>query len=110
MKRVTSRKRGPRPAQPELTKRHVTVSIERIVPGGLGIGHTDGLTVLVPLTTAGDVVRVSIDRMRGNTIFGSVMELIEPGPNRVEPACPHFGICGGCDLQHISYEAQIGAK
>ena len=110
MRRTTNRRHGPRPSQPRLTERNLTVTIERIVPGGFGIGHTDGLTAFVPLTAAGDTVRISVDRMRGDTVFGSVLEMLEPGPDRVEPPCPHFGACGGCDFQHIAYEAQVAAK
>jgi 23S rRNA (uracil1939-C5)-methyltransferase len=110
MKRGTTRRSGPRAQRPELTQRSLTVSIERIVPGGLGMGHTEGLTALVPYTAPGDTVRVSIDRINGKTVFGSVLELIEPGLDRVKAPCPHYGICGGCDLQHITYEAQLKAK
>jgi len=110
MRRATGRRHGPRPNQPQLTERTLTVTIERIVPGGYGIGHTEGLTALVPLTAVGDTVRMSIDRMRGDTVFGSVLELLEPGLARVDPLCPHFGLCGGCDFQHIAYEAQVAAK
>ena len=73
MRRATGRRHGPRPNQPQLTERTLTVTIERIVPGGYGIGHTEGLTALVPLTAVGDTVRISIDRMRGDTVFGSVL-------------------------------------
>ncbi|MCC6790585.1 MAG: class I SAM-dependent RNA methyltransferase [Thermomicrobiales bacterium] len=93
-----------------MTQRSLTVEIERIVPGGLGIGHTDGLTVLAPFTTGGDTVRVSIDRMNGKTVFGSIIELIDAGLDRIEAPCPHYGVCGGCDLQHITYDAQVRAK
>lgn len=110
MRRATGRRHGPRPSPPQLAERTLTVTIDRIVPGGQGLGHTDGLTVLVPLTAVGDTVRISIERMRGDTVFGSVLELLEPGPDRIEPPCPHFGVCGGCDFQHIDYEAQVAAK
>jgi 23S rRNA (uracil1939-C5)-methyltransferase len=48
--------------------------------------------------------------MRGDTVFGSVLELLESGPDRIDPPCPHFGHCGGCNFQHIAYDAQVAAK
>jgi 23S rRNA (uracil1939-C5)-methyltransferase len=86
------------------------VTIERILPGGLGLGHADGRTVLVALAAPGDRLRVRAERVRGTTIFASIVELLDSGPTRVEPPCPYFGRCGGCDFQQLSYEAQLGAK
>src|SRR6266487_234919 len=93
-------------SQPEVLE----VSVERILPGGLGIAHADGRTVMVPLSAPGDSLRVRIDRLKGNVAFGSILEVIEPSPQRVEPPCPYFGRCGGCDFQQLSYEAQLAAK
>lgn len=90
--------------------RELTVSIERIVPGGLGIGHAEGMTVLAPFTAPGDTVVVGIDRVRGNTAFTSLKRVVAPGPDRVESPCPHYGLCGGCDFQHLTYDAQLEAK
>src|SRR5712691_4820138 len=86
------------------------VEIERILPGGVGLAHGEGLTLLVSLTAPGDVVRVQVDRVRGKLAFASVLEVIKPSPVRVEPPCPYFGRCGGCDFQQLTYEAQLGAK
>ena len=87
-----------------------TVTIERILPGGLGFAHAEGLTLLVALAAPGDVVRVRIDRVRGKVAFASIAEIIEPSPARVEPPCPYFGVCGGCDFQQLNYQAQLDAK
>ncbi len=86
------------------------VEIERILPGGVGLAHGEGLTLLVSLTAPGDVVRVQVDRVRGKVAFASVLEVIKPSPVRVEPPCPYFGRCGGCDFQQLTYEAQLKAK
>jgi tRNA/tmRNA/rRNA uracil-C5-methylase (TrmA/RlmC/RlmD family) len=88
----------------------LTVHIERIVPGGMGIGFAERMTVLAPFTAPGDTAQVAIDRVRGNTAFGSLVEVIEPAQQRTEPPCPHYGLCGGCDLQHLTYNAQLAAK
>ncbi|CAN5868903.1 TRAM domain-containing protein [soil metagenome] len=86
------------------------VEIERLLPGGVGLAHAEGQTILVPLTAPGDIVRVQIDRLRGKVIFASVLEVLEPSPVRVEPPCPYFGRCGGCDFQQLNYETQLQAK
>ena len=86
------------------------VTIERILPGGVGLAHAKGKTVFVSLAAKGDVVRISIDRAQGNLLFASIDEVLEPSADRVEPPCPYFGRCGGCDFQQLNYEAQLNAK
>jgi 23S rRNA (uracil1939-C5)-methyltransferase len=88
----------------------VEVQIERIVPGGAGLAHASGRTIFVGLAAPGDRLRVRIDQTRGQVAFASITEVIEPSPLRVEPPCPYFGRCGGCDFQQLSYEAQLQAK
>ncbi|MCU1268396.1 MAG: hypothetical protein JWM21_4714 [Acidobacteria bacterium] len=87
-----------------------TVTIERILPGGLGLAHAEGYTLFVALSAPGDVVRVRIDRVRGQVAFASIEEIITPSSVRVEPPCPYFGACGGCDFQQLTYQAQLDAK
>lgn len=87
-----------------------TVTIERILPGGLGLAHADGFTLFVALAAPGDVVRVRIDRVRGKVAFASIEEIIELSSVRVQPLCPYFGVCGGCDFQQLNYQAQLDAK
>jgi tRNA/tmRNA/rRNA uracil-C5-methylase (TrmA/RlmC/RlmD family) len=86
------------------------VDIERILPGGLGLAHAGGKTVFVGLAAPGDRVRVRVDREQGNVLFASIEEIITPSPLRVEPPCPYFGRCGGCDFQQLTYESQLTAK
>ncbi len=86
------------------------VEIERILPGGVGLAHADGLTLFVSLAAPGDVVRVSINRKRGKVGFATVVEVLKASPMRVEPPCPYFGRCGGCDFQQLTYQAQLEAK
>jgi 23S rRNA (uracil1939-C5)-methyltransferase len=88
----------------------IEVQIERIVPGGAGLAHASGYTLFVMLAAPGDLVRVSVERMRGKVAFASVLEVIKPSPVRVEPPCPYFGRCGGCDFQQLTYDAQLQAK
>lgn len=86
------------------------VTIERILPGGLGLAHAEGRTVMVSLSAPGDGLRVRVDRVKGNVSFASIQEIIAPSPNRVAPPCPYFGRCGGCDFQQMTYQAQLNAK
>jgi tRNA/tmRNA/rRNA uracil-C5-methylase (TrmA/RlmC/RlmD family) len=86
------------------------VEIERILPGGVGLAHAEGRTILVSLSAPGDVVRVSVERTRGKVVFASITEIVKPSPVRVEPPCPYFGRCGGCDFQQVNYETQLKAK
>ena len=86
------------------------VAIERILPGGLGLAHADGQTVMVALAAPGDRLRVRVDRVKGSVTFASIEEILEPSPARVEPPCPYFGRCGGCDFQQLNYPAQLAAK
>ena len=86
------------------------VEVERILPGGMGLAHAGGKTVFVSLAAPGDRVRVKVEREQGNVLFASIEEIITPSPLRVEPPCPYFGRCGGCDFQQLTYETQLAAK
>ncbi len=86
------------------------VKIERIVSGGFGLAFAEGLTIFVSLVVPEDFVRIRIDRIKKNVAFATLLEVIEPSKVRVIPRCEYFGVCGGCDFQQMSYEAQLEAK
>lgn len=86
------------------------VTVEKIVPRGLGLAFAEKLTVFVPLSAPGDRLSVRLAQVKGRTAFAEIKEVIEPSASRVEPPCKYFGICGGCDFQQLSYEAQLTAK
>ena len=88
----------------------VEVEVERILPGGVGLAHAGGQTVFVALAAPGDRALVRVERARGAVAFASIKELLAPAPARVEPPCPYFGRCGGCDFQQLDYPAQLEAK
>jgi 23S rRNA (uracil1939-C5)-methyltransferase len=94
----------------DLAEDIVEVVVERILPGGLGLAHSDGRTVFVSLSAPGDRLRVKIERVKGNVAFASVNEILEPSSVRIEPPCPYFGSCGGCDFQQMNYVSQLDAK
>jgi 23S rRNA (uracil1939-C5)-methyltransferase len=87
------------------------ITIEKIVAGGFGLGRlADGLVVLVPYALPGERVRIAARRQRKGYLEAEAVEILEPAPERCEPACLHFGRCGGCDLQHSTYPAQVAIK
>ncbi len=94
----------------ETKQEPLEVEIERLLPGGVGLAHGAGLTLFVSLAAPGDVVRLQIDRVQGNVGYASIIEIVKPSPERVEPPCPYFGLCGGCDFQQLNYQAQLKAK
>ncbi|MDQ3133266.1 MAG: class I SAM-dependent RNA methyltransferase [Acidobacteriota bacterium] len=86
------------------------VEIERVVPGGAGLAHAGGKTLFVSLAAPGDRLRARVESVKGKVAFASIVEIVAAGAQRVEPLCPYFGRCGGCDFQQLSYEAQLQAK
>ena len=86
------------------------VTIEKIVAGGLGLAFAPGLTVFVALAAPGDRATVRVTAVKGRVAFAEIESIIEPSPVRAEPPCKYFGVCGGCDLQQLSYDAQLEAK
>lgn len=64
----------------------------------------------MPFAAPGDLARVRIDRTGRRVDQGAIEALLEPSPERREPACPVFGACGGCHLQHVTPRAQLAAK
>jgi 23S rRNA (uracil1939-C5)-methyltransferase len=89
----------------------VELTIDTIAAGGDGIGRADGVAVFVPRTAPGDRVRVSLDT-RKRFARGTLDAVLSPSPDRIDPVCHHYRVdkCGGCQLQHLRYEAQLEAK
>ncbi|UCE87484.1 MAG: class I SAM-dependent RNA methyltransferase, partial [Deltaproteobacteria bacterium] len=96
---------------PEPPDSGVELVVDALASGGDGVGRApDGRVVFVPGTAPGDRVRVRLVETRRHFARGELVELLEPGPDRVEPGCAVFGSCGGCCWQHIRYAAQVAAK
>ncbi len=78
---------------------------------GQGVGRTEeGLTVFVPGAARGDLLEVQLVKVLKSYAFGRIVRIMEPSPWRVEPDCPHFGKCGGCDFRHLTYEEELALK
>lgn len=86
------------------------IRIEKIVVGGSGMGRIDNQVVFVPFSAPQDLLEIEITEKNKNFLIGKITEIIEPSPLRVNPPCPVFELCGGCQLQHISYPAQVSEK
>jgi 23S rRNA (uracil1939-C5)-methyltransferase len=86
------------------------VRIEKIVPGGHGLAFAEGLTIFVDLAVVGDRLRVKLSEVKGKLAFADIHSIIEASPGRIDPPCPYVGICGGCNFQQMTYEAQLDAK
>jgi len=87
------------------------VAIDSIAAGGDGVGRADGRVVFVPRSAPGDLARVRLEE-KGRFARGEIIEVLRAAGERVDPPCPHYtrDRCGGCQLQHLSYDAQLAAK
>ncbi|MBQ7433419.1 MAG: 23S rRNA (uracil(1939)-C(5))-methyltransferase RlmD [Lachnospiraceae bacterium] len=88
----------------------VTVTIEDLSQNGEGIGKADGYTLFIKGAVIGDQVRARIIKAKKTYGYARIEELLEPSRHRVTPACSIAGPCGGCQLQNMSYEAQLAFK
>ena len=86
------------------------VNIEKLIYGGEGLAHHEGATVFVPLVLPGEKVEASAIERKKKFVRARFERVVEPSPERVAAPCPHFGVCGGCNYQHIPYEGQLQYK
>lgn len=90
---------------------HAQVTVESLAHGGDGVAHLpDGRTVFVPYACPGDTLRISVTEDRGTWARAVIEDIEEPSAERVHAPCPYFGVCGGCQWQHVSYPLQLSAK
>ena len=89
----------------------LSLAIDSIAAGGDGVGRSNGLVVFVPRTAPGDVITAQIAG-RGHFARGLLRTVVTPSPTRIDPPCPHYkrDRCGGCQVQHLTYESQLVAK
>ncbi|HER62954.1 MAG TPA: class I SAM-dependent RNA methyltransferase [Desulfobacteraceae bacterium] len=88
-----------------------TIRIEKIIHGGRGLARLDdGFVVLTPFVLPGEKVLIREQKKLRGHIEAETVDILEPSPDRVDPPCPYYLRCGGCDLQHMSPAAQHTAK
>jgi 23S rRNA (uracil1939-C5)-methyltransferase len=88
----------------------IDVTIEKLIYGGEGLAHHEGATVFVPFVLPGEVAGITPVEQKKKFIRARLDKVVTPSASRIAPKCPHFGVCGGCDYQHISYEPQLEFK
>lgn len=88
----------------------LTLTISDIAFGGEGVAREDDFVLFVPFVAPGDVVEVEVTEVKKRFARARLLRLVAPSSERVEPACPHFGVCGGCQYQHLSYPTQLRLK
>ncbi|RYD51561.1 MAG: SAM-dependent methyltransferase, partial [Verrucomicrobiaceae bacterium] len=88
----------------------VELRIDALSNLGVGIGRIDGWVVFVPFCLPGELVKARVFRNDKNCSNADLIEVLEKSPDRGEPKCPLFGTCGGCQYQHLSYQAQLDWK
>lgn len=86
------------------------VTIEKLVYGGEGMAHIGTLAVFVPYAAPGDRLVIRLVQIARKYARGVIEEILSPSPARRDPPCRYFGDCGGCQLQHLQYTAQLEAK
>jgi len=88
----------------------VVLEITDLTEEGQGVGKCDGLVFFVKGTVMGDLVEARILKVKKNYAYAKVEKLLQASPYRVPPLCPVAGKCGGCQLQHLSYEKELAWK
>ena len=90
---------------------NLTLKIDQLVYGGRSIGrHNRKVVMIKGAVLPGEVVEVNVDRDRRDYTEASVLKILESSADRIKPECKHFGICGGCNYQHIPYDLQVRLK
>jgi len=87
-----------------------TASVRDLTLDGRGVADIPGKSVFIDGAITGETVRFQRERKRKNYDEAELLEVVTPSPDRVEPPCVNFMLCGGCTLQHLSPAAQLGAK
>lgn len=88
----------------------IEVTTERLAYGGEAVARYEGLAVFIPFAAPKERLQVRITEQKKTFARALIENVLEPSPLRREPACRYFGNCGGCQLQHLSYEAQLESK
>ena len=88
----------------------LNATIESIDQEGRGVAHVDGKTIFIDGALPGEKVTYQSHRIKPSYEVANVIDVLKQSNLRVTPKCPHFGLCGGCKLQHMDANAQVAAK
>lgn len=86
------------------------LEIEKAIYGGAGLARHEGKAIFVPFTLPGEVIEAEVKHSKSSYAEARLAQILTPSPQRVQPACQHYGVCGGCHYQHASYEEQVRMK
>ena len=86
------------------------VEIEKPIYGGNFLARLEGKAVFVPLALPGETVRARITQNKSGYSTAELVSIVSASPERLDPRCPHFGSCGGCNYQHTDYATQLAFK
>ncbi|MDD3243647.1 MAG: 23S rRNA (uracil(1939)-C(5))-methyltransferase RlmD [Eubacteriales bacterium] len=88
----------------------ITLTIDSLGSDAQGIGRYDGFVVFVPGALPAETVEAHIIKVTASYAVAKLVRILAGSAQRVAPPCPYFGLCGGCSLQHLSYEGQVAEK
>ena len=88
----------------------LTVYVEDLTHDGSGVAKIDGYPLFIPDVLPEEEAGIEITKLNKKYGFAKLIEVTKPSPNRVNPPCHVFWTCGGCQLQHLSYEGQLERK
>jgi 23S rRNA (uracil1939-C5)-methyltransferase len=97
-------------AAPLRVDEELELTIDSLAYGGNGVARTNGFVVFVRRGLPGDRVRARVTKVKRNHAEALAVEVVEPGPARVDAPCAHYPECGGCRFQDLAYEVQVEAK
>ena len=105
-------RRVPRGFKPEPYSYHqeIDIEIESLTNMGQGVGRDNGWVIMTPFALPGERVKVRIYRNNKSYSEADLVQVIRPSPDRIDPICPVFQQCGGCQYQHFKYERQLEWK
>jgi len=89
---------------------NLEVTIEKLVYGGDGLARLDGRVVLIPYTAPNETVRAEVEQVKSNLFRGRLIEVVSASGARIEPNCPYYQRCGGCQYQHLDSTFQVEQK
>src|SRR5437762_1940747 len=81
----------------------IAVRIHDMAFGGEGVARLDDFVIFVPFVVVGEEVEAELVEVKKSFARAKLLRVLQPSPHRVQPLCPYFGDCGGCQYQHIDY-------
>src|SRR6478735_2034845 len=97
-------------AAPVSTDQELELSIDSLAYGGNGVARLNGFVVFVRRGLPGDRVRARVTKVKRNHAEALALDVLTPGPQRVDAPCAHYPACGGCRFQDLAYDAQLEQK